>query len=169
MASDTLPGPAAAQRWPLIVGLVGVLVSAVLVGWLGVCAARDHRADVRRELFVRAARQTAVDLTTIGYQDARGDVQRVLDAATGELYQRFSERAEMLIDTVTREHSQSVGSVSEAGVETQSADAADVLVAISVASTHLGGLEQRPHELRMRITVQWVGGQAKISDVEYVR
>jgi|SRR5690625_346965 len=156
------------QRRALIMGLIGVVLSAVLLGWLGFRAEAARSAEAQREMFVQAARQTAAALTTVDYQDPQGDVQRVLDSATGEFYERFSRRAPLLIETVTREHSQAVSSVSEAGVESQSGDEAQVLVAISVASTHLGGLDERPHELRMRLTVQRVGEQAKVSDVEYV-
>jgi Mce-associated membrane protein len=156
------------KRRALIAGLIGVLVMAVLVVWLGFHAEAAHDAAAQREMFVQAARRTAHDLTTVDYQDAEGDVQRVLDSATGEFYERFSQRAPVLIETVTREHSQAVSSVSEAGLEWQSRDEAQVLVAVSVASTHLGGLEMSPHELRMRMTVQRVGKQAKVSDIEYV-
>lgn len=156
------------QRRALIAGLIGVLVSAGVLGWLGFRAEAAHSAAVQRDMFVQAARRTAIDLTTVDYQDAQGDVQRVLDSATGEFYERFARRAPLLIETVTREHSRAASAVSEAGLEWQSGDEAQVLVAISVTSTHLGGLDMHPHELRMRLTVQRVGKQAKVSDVEYV-
>jgi Mce-associated membrane protein len=166
MADDAdVPG----QRRALIAGLIGVLVSAGLVGWLGYRAGQAHDADIRRDAFVQAARRTALDLTTIDYQHARADVQRVLDSATGEFYQGFSERTQLLIDAVTHERSQSVSAVTEAGVESQSDGTAQVLVALSVASTHLGGLDMRPYELRMRLTVQQVASETKVSGVEYVR
>jgi Mce-associated membrane protein len=160
--------PTAARRWALIAGLIAVLLSVGLVGWLGFRAGRAHDADVQRDAFVQAARQTAVELTTIDYQHAQADVQRVLDSATGDFYQSFSQRSQMLIDAVTHERSQSVSAVTEAGVESQSDDAAQVLVVLSVASTHLGGLDMRPHELRMRLTVQRVVDGAKVSGVDYV-
>jgi Mce-associated membrane protein len=141
---------------------------AGLLGWLGFRAEAAHSAAGQREIFVQAARRTAIDLTTVDYQDAEGDVQRVLDSATGEFYERFAKRAPLLIETVTRERSQAVSAVSEAGLEWQSRDEAQVLVAVSVASTHLGGLDLLPHELRMRMTVQRVADQAKVSDIEYV-
>ncbi|ORA81314.1 Mce protein [Mycolicibacter kumamotonensis] len=156
------------QRRALIAGLITVLVLAGLLGWLGVRAEAAHSAATGREMFVRVARQAALDLTTVDYQDPEGDVRRVLESATGEFYERFSSRAPLLVETVTREQSQAVSSVSEAGLEWQSGDEAQVLVAVSVASKHLGGLELRPHELRMRMTVQRVGKQAKVSEVEYV-
>lgn len=158
----------AGQRRALIAGLIGVVISAGLLGWLGFRAEAAHSAATQREMFLQAARRTALDLTTVDYQDPQGDVQRVLDSATGEFYERFAKRAPLLIETVTRERSQAVSAVSEAGLEWQSGDEAQVLVAISVASKHLGGLDLRPHELRMRLTVQRMGKQAKVSDVEYV-
>jgi Mce-associated membrane protein len=156
-------------RRMLVVGLIGVLVSAALVGWLGLGGEWARDAEVQREMFVHAARRTAVDLTTIDYQHAEADVQRVLDSVTGDFYQSFSQRSQTLIDAVTRERSQSVSAVSEAGLESQSDGAARVLVALSVASTHLGGIDMRPYELRMRLTVQRVVDEAKVSFVEYVR
>ncbi|RRR47308.1 Mce protein [Mycolicibacter terrae] len=158
----------AGQRRALIAGLIGVVISAGLLGWLGFRAEAAHSAATQREMFLQAARRTALDLTTVDYQDPQGDVQRVLDSATGEFYERFAKRAPLLIETVTRERSQAVSAVSEAGLEWQSGDEAQVLVAVSVASKHLGGLDLRPHELRMRLTVQRMGKQAKVSDVEYV-
>ncbi|OBI31242.1 Mce protein [Mycolicibacter sinensis] len=158
----------AGQRRALIAGLIGVVISAGLLGWLGFRAEAAHSAATHREMFLQAARRTALDLTTVDYQDPQGDVQRVLDSATGEFYERFAKRAPLLIETVTRERSQAVSAVSEAGLEWQSGDEAQVLVAVSVASKHLGGLDLRPHELRMRLTVQRMGKQAKVSDVEYV-
>lgn len=158
----------AGHRRALIVGLTGVLVLALLVGWLGVRAQASRSAAAEREMFVQAARRTAINLTTIDYQDSEGDVRRVLDSATGEFYERFSQRAPLIIDTVKQKHSQAISTVSEAGLESQSDDEAQVLVAVNVSSTHLGGLTEPPHELRMRMTVQRVGEQAKVSDVEYV-
>ncbi|GFG70471.1 Mce protein [Mycolicibacter senuensis] len=156
------------QRRALIAGLIGVLMTAGVLGWLGFRAEAAHSAVAQREMFLQAARRTAINLTSVDYQDAEGDVQRVLDSATGEFHERFAARAPLLIETVTRERSLAVSAVSEAGLEWQSDDEAQVLVAVSVASTHLGGLRERPHELRMRMTVQRVGKQAKVSDIEYV-
>lgn len=157
-----------AQRWALIAGLISLLVTTSLVGWLGWRAGLAHDADLQRGAFIEAARRTAVELTTIDYQHVEDDVQGVLDSATGDFYRRFSRSSRLLIDTATRDRSQSVGSVTEVGVESQSDGAAKVLVALSVASNHLGGLELRPHELRLRLTVQRVGGEAKTSEVEYL-
>ena len=152
----------------LVAGSATVLVLAGLAGWLGLRVEAANAVESRRPLFVEAARATAVELTTVDYDHVRDDVQRVLDSTTGDFHQRFAEHAQSLIDTVTRERSRSVSAVTATAVQSQSRDEARVLVALGVASTHLGGTEQRPHEMRMRLTVQWIGGQAKVSDVEYM-
>ncbi|HEU0191773.1 MAG TPA: Mce protein [Mycobacterium sp.] len=167
--ADEAVGSAEPRRWTLAGGVVGVVALAGLVGWLGYRAYEAHDADVQRDVFVQAARRTAVDLTTIDYQHAADDVQRVLDTTTGDLHQRFAASSQSLVDTVTREHAQSVSAVTAAGVESQSGDAARVLVTVSVASTHLGGTEMPPREIRMRVIVQRGEGDAKVSEVEYVQ
>ncbi|HEX7323220.1 MAG TPA: Mce protein [Mycobacterium sp.] len=161
--------PAEARRWVLIGGLIGTAVLTALVGWLGHRTDEALNAEMQRDVFVQAACRTAVDLTTIDYQHAAADVQRVLDSTTGDFHQRYAESSQSLIDTVTRQHSQSVSVVTAAGLESQAGDAARVLVVLNVASTHLGGTDLPPHEMRMRVAVQRDGRNAKIAQVEYVQ
>lgn len=174
-AVDPAPAPLSSEdrrvRQALLAGLLIVAALTGLVGWLSFRTALADRGDLRRDEYLAVARRFAVDLTTVDYQNPQADVQRVLDAATGEFYQRFADRAPLLIETVTREHAQAVSSISAIGVQSQSrtGDRARVLVALSVASAHLGGLEERPHEMRMRLTMNWVDDRAKVSNVEYVR
>jgi Mce-associated membrane protein len=69
---------------------------------------------------------------------------------------------------VKQAQSKSVGTVSEAGLESQSGDQAQVLVAVSVKTANLGAQEQRPRAWRMRIDVQKLGDQAKVSNLQFV-
>jgi len=61
-----------------------------------------------------------------------------------------------------------VGTVAEAGVETETEDGAEVLVAVTVRTSNAGAAEQEPRAWRMLISVQRVGDEAKVSNVRFV-
>jgi Mce-associated membrane protein len=70
---------------------------------------------------------------------------------------------------VKKAQSKSVGTVTEAGLESRSGDEAQVLVAVSVSTTNLGAAEEEPRHWRMRISVKKVGDEAKVSNVAFVQ
>lgn len=161
--------PRRPQRAALVAGLLAVVLLAGLVGWLGVRACQGRTAEAKRQLFVQTARQGAVNLTTYDYRRMDADVRRVLDLATGSFHDSFSHREQAFRDSVGLVHATSVGTVTEAGLESETSDEGRVLVAMSVqASDIIGGTTQRPQALRMRITVKQTGAVAKVSDVVFV-
>ncbi|OBI21467.1 hypothetical protein A5712_15745 [Mycobacterium sp. E2327] len=154
-----------------LAGIVGVAVVAALaatVGWLGFRAYQSHQAQAQRQLFLQVGRQCALNLTTIDWQHADGDVQRVLDSATGQFYDQFSKRKQPFIDVIKKAQSKSVGTITEAGLESDSGDKAQVLVAVSIKTSNLGAADQPPREWRMRISVEKSGSDVKISNVAFV-
>jgi Mce-associated membrane protein len=155
-------------RLAAIAGLALVVALAGLTGWLGFRAYQSHQADVQRKLFLQVGRQGALNLTTIDWQQADKDVQRILDSATGTFYDDFQKRSQPFVDVVKQAQSKSVGSIAEAGLESESADGAQVLVAVTVKTSNAGAPEQAPRAWRMRIGVQKVGDEAKVSNVEFV-
>lgn len=158
----------AADRWALVAGLTAVVVLSALVGWLGFRAYQSHTAEVQRNIYLEVARQGAVNLTTFDYQHVDADVQRILGSATGSFYDNFSHRSRSFVDTVKRSQSKSAGTVTEAGVESQTRDQGQVLVAVTVKTVNSGRAEQEPQALRMRITVHKVGDGGKVSNVAFL-
>ncbi|CDO89568.1 Mce protein [Mycobacterium triplex] len=138
-----------------------------LTGWLGYTAYQKHQAQAQREQFVQVARQGAVNLTTIDYTQVDSDVQRILDLATGAFRDDFEQRAKPFIEVVKAAQSKSEGTVTDAGLESQRGDSAQVLVAVAVKSRTAGG-EEAPREWRMRIEVRSIGDDAKVSNVVFV-
>jgi Mce-associated membrane protein len=155
-------------RLALVLGLIIAVALAVLVGWLGYRAYRSHQAQEQRRLFVQVGRQVALDLTTISYTEAEADVHRVLDVSTGSFYGEFQKRSQPFIDIVQRAQSKSVGTITEAGLESEDGNTAQVLVAVAVKTSVAGTEEPRPRAWRMRIVVEKVGDGAKASKVEFV-
>lgn len=138
-----------------------------LAGWLGYSAYQAHRAQTQRDQFVSVARQGAVNLTTIKYTEVDADVQRIIDLATGSFREDFEQRAKPFIEVVKAAQSKSEGTVTDAGLESQQGDSAQVLVAVAVKSQTAGG-EEPQREWRMRIEVRAVGADAKVSNVVFV-
>jgi len=152
-----------------IVGLVVVLALAGLVGWLGFRTYESQKLEAQRALFLQVGRQGAINLTTIDWEHAEADVQRIVDSATGTFYDDFQQRAGPFIEVVKQAQSKSVGTVTEAGLESESDTEASVLVAVTVQTSNAGAAEQQPRLWRMRVTVQDVGDdQVKVSNVEFV-
>lgn len=151
-----------------VLGLVMCVAMTSLVGWLGVRTYQSHQQQQRQALFVQIARQGAVSLTTIDFAHADADIQRILDSATGTFYDDFSKRSQPFVDVVKKAQSKSEGTVTEAGLESEQGDTAQVLVAVSVKTSNAGAQEQQPRAWRMRISVQKLGDGAKVSNVEFV-
>jgi Mce-associated membrane protein len=163
------PKPAMSHlRLATIVGLVLVVALAGLTGWLGFRTYQSHKADEERNLFLQVGRQGALNLTTIDWQQADANVKRILDSATGTFYDDFQKRAQPFVEVVKQAQSKSVGTIAEAGLESETDNGAQVLVAVTVKTSNAGAPEQAPRAWRMRISVQKVGDEAKVSNVEFV-
>ena len=141
-----------------------------MVCWLSFRAYEVHNAQAERNLFVQVARQGAVNLTTIDYDHADADAQRILDLATGTFYANFSRRLRPFVDSVKQGRQKSVGTVTEAGLESRTRNEGQVLVAVTVTvkSTNPSAAEQEPQGLRMRITVTKIGDGGKVSNVAFM-
>jgi Mce-associated membrane protein len=155
-------------RLATIAGLVTVVALAALTGWLGYRTYQSHQAKEQRNLFLQVGRQGALNLTTIDWQQADANVQRILESATGTFYDDFQKRSQPFVEVVKQAQSKSVGTISEAGLESESDNGAQVLVAVTVKTSNAGAPEQQPRAWRMRISVQKVGDEAKVSNVEFV-
>jgi len=154
------------------IGLAFVLVAIValtgLGAWLGYqvhAPVQEQRQDAQ---FLQAGKQAAVKLTSISYADADGDVKRILESATGPFANDFQARSQPFVDMVKQVQSTTVGTVAEAGLEQIDGDKARILVAVSVKTTLGTGDEQPTRLWRMRIEVQRIGHETKVSNVEFV-
>ena len=160
--------PRSAVRLASVFGLVAILSVTALAGWLGYRGYQAHQAMQQRELFLQAARQGALNLTTISYSEADADVQRILDSATGTFYDDFQKRSKPFIELVKQAQSKTVGTITGAGLESVTGDQAQALVAVHVTTSNIGAAEQPPRAWRMRIDVQKVGDGAKVCNVQFV-
>jgi Mce-associated membrane protein len=170
---DTGPPAPKAGRTGMRAGVITVaIVLAALVGlgsWLGQQIVKDRRAEAQRQMLVAAGRQAALNLTTIDYTTVDTDITRILDSSKGTFHDDFQNRSAPFIEAVTESKSKSEGTVTEAGLESQDGDEAQVLVAVAVKTSTAGVAEPQPRAWRMRITVAHnADHDAKVSNVQFV-
>jgi Mce-associated membrane protein len=155
-------------RRAALFGLAVVVVLVTLVGWLGFRAHQSQHEQARRSQYLQVARQGALNLTTIDWQHAAPDVQRILDGATGDFYDDFARRSKPFIEVLTQAKATTVGTITDAALESETADRAQVLVAVSVRTSNAGQTDEAPRDWRMRISVQRTGDQVKVSNIGFV-
>ena len=167
---DESPAPAAARpprprRRAVAVALV-VLVA--LSSWLGWRDVQIRRAEDVRAQVLHAARVGMVALTSIDHDRVDDAVQRILDTSTGGFRDDFALRAEPFKDAARKAQSTSVGTLTEAAVESVDAEQGRVLVALTVMTSNRGAPEKQPKAWRTRVTVTKDGGRFKVAAVEFV-
>ena len=155
-------------RLALVVGAASAVAMTGLCGWLGYRAHEAQQQQDQRQLLLQVGRQGAVNLTTIDYEHADADVKRILDSATGQFYEEFSTRSAPFIEVLTKTQSKSVGTVTEAGIESVEGQEGQILVAVSVGTSNRGTPDNQPRYWRMRLTVTKQGADTKVSKVEFV-
>jgi Mce-associated membrane protein len=155
-------------RVALTAAVLIVAALSALAGWLGLHAHESHQRAQQRAMFLEAARQGALNLTTISYTEVDADIKRILDSSTGAFYADFQKRSLPFVEVVKQAQSKSLGTITEAGLESMQGDNAQALVGVSVTTSNAGAAQPQPRVWRMRISVQNIDGTAKVSKVEFV-
>lgn len=161
--------PVAAPRRAMAFGLVVAISLAALLCWYGFHVHQGQQTQTARSAFLQVARQGALNLTTIDWRHADADVRRILDGATGEFYNEFTKRSGPFVEVLQQAKATTVGTITEAGLESVTGDTAQALVAVSVRTSNAGEADPVPRIWRMRVTVQRAGDQVKVSNVEFVQ
>lgn len=171
-ATDEVPTSKKSRPIARIALLAMLVVLAGLAGagvWMFNNVSEERRADQHRQMLVDVGRQIALNLTTIDHTTVNADIERILTGSIGDFHDDFEKRAGEFVAAVAESQSKSVGTVTEAGLESQDGESADVLVAVAVQTSLAGAEEPQPRAWRMRITVtQPPGQEAKVSNVQFV-
>lgn len=155
-------------RIAVYVGVAIVVVLGALNGWLFYRWDQSRVEQHQRAAFLAAARQAALNLTTIDYLEVEADVARILGSSTGAFHNDFEGRSQAFIDVVKKVRSKSVGTITEAGVESVHDGQAQVLVAVSAKTTTPAAPDDPPRLWRMQIDVQQMGDVIKVANVVFV-
>ncbi|MEV0248087.1 VirB8/TrbF family protein [Nocardia sp. NPDC050712] len=147
------------------------LMIAAAAGFAGYSGWQHHQLtenEMRAAEFTAAARQGVLALTSLDFNHAKDDVQRVLDNSAGAFHDDFRGRAEDFTKVVQQSQVTTEGKVNASAVESMTEDSAVVLVAATSRITNSAGAQQEPRVWRLSVTVSRVDGGLKISKVEFV-
>jgi Mce-associated membrane protein len=154
-------------RQGLAFGLAVIALLGGLTAWLGFRANADDETRRQREHFLEAGRASAIMLTTVKHNEVESDVKHIVDSSTGVFLEDFQKRTPSFLEIVRRTQADTEGTIAEAGLESLNGDRADVLVAVSV-KTSLAGVDSPARLWRMRVAIQQVGGDMKLSNMEFI-
>lgn len=132
---------------------------------------QDHDATERAQRtarFVAGARQGIINMTSLDFNRAKEDVQRVIDSSTGSFRDDFAQRAKDFTSVVEQSKVVTQGTVSSAALESMDEHSASVLVLATSKITNAAGAKDEPRIFRLRVTVTEDGGQYKMSKVDFV-
>jgi Mce-associated membrane protein len=161
-----VPSPSAGTKVAAILLICAFVGFTAYMMWQHGETTQRHQ---REAAFVAGAKQGVVYMTSLDFNKAKEDVQRVIDSTTGEFRDDFRRRAPEFTMVVEQSKAVTVGTVNAAAVESVTGNSALVLVsATSRVTNSPGGKQEPPRMWRLRVTVTEVGGKYKMSKVEYV-
>ncbi|MEU5593250.1 hypothetical protein [Streptomyces sp. NPDC020298] len=161
--SGRLPGRA------LPVGLaLATALTAALAVWLGLRLDQQHETAQRRQDVLAAARQSALNFTSLDYRHYARDSANVLEGATGDFKKQFTAQTAQLTRLVAENKSVSEGRVLDAGIIRSDARSARVLVVADSKVTNTAVPEGQARTYRLQLDLVRQGGRWLTSDVEFV-
>lgn len=163
-----LAGVARSSR-VLAAGLVAAtVVTTALAGWLGLLVYEQRATDQRQQDILAAARQSALNFTSLDYRHYPRDSKTVLDGATGEFKKQFAAQTEQLTKLVAKNRSVSEGQVLEAGITRSDERSARVLVVADSKVTNTAAPEGQARTYRLQLDLRYENGRWLTSGVEFV-
>ncbi|CAM3220455.1 hypothetical protein MYCO108962_07400 [Mycobacterium colombiense] len=157
--------------WPVAWKAAVIVLICAFVAASGYMMWNRHQVNERKQHaanFIAGARQGVVNLTSMDFNKAKEDVQRVIDSSTGQFHDDFQARAKDFTTVVEQSKVVTQGTVNAAAVQSINGDAALVLVAATSHITNAAGAKDEPRNWRLKVTVKNDGGQYKMSNVEFI-
>lgn len=169
MAAARTAEPVTPARTVVLAGLLLAAVACVALVVLAVPRlAEASETDARRTAVLQAARQQAVNFTTLDYRELARDLDRVLEGATGQFRSQFESGTEDLSELVTANEAVSEGEVLEAGIVSEDADSARVLVVADSTVTNTADPQPQKRHYRMQMDLVLERGRWLVSDLQFV-
>ncbi|MER7377127.1 hypothetical protein [Streptomyces lanatus] len=157
------------MRKPLPVGLAtATVVTTALTIWLTLGLLEQCEADRHRQDILAAARQSALNFTSLDYRHYDRDSANVLSGATGDFKKQFTAQTEQLTELVRQNKSVSEGQVLEAGIVRSDANSARVLVVADSKVTNTAVPQGEARTYRLQLDLVHRDGRWLTSDVEFV-
>jgi Mce-associated membrane protein len=167
---ETQPGrPDGPSRSRTLIALavlcVLLAVAAVVLG----LQLRGHAQEQEaRDDALRAARQSAINLTSIDAEQFDEAVEAVLDGATGDFRREFEANSEDLQQLLRDNEVSASGKVLDAGLVRSDKSNATALVVVDSTVENTASPEGRVNTYRMQIEVEKVDGEWLTSSLRFV-
>jgi Mce-associated membrane protein len=152
---------------PLAAVLLGVLIIALVVvaGVVGLSLQEKRDAERQRTAALRAARQTAVNLSSLDHKQVQPSIDRVLSGLTGTAKDNWASQSKTLAETLTKARSVSTAQSVRAGVVSIDGDSAEVIVAVTALTTMPKVPQGSPRDFRYRMALTHNDGRWLVSDL----
>ncbi|RSN85345.1 hypothetical protein DMH26_34210 [Streptomyces sp. WAC 05379] len=143
-------------------------LATALAIWPAVGLHAQHEADQRRQDILAAARQSALNFTSLDYRHYDRDSANVLAGATGDFKKQFAAQTQQLTRLVAANKSVSEGQVLEAGIVRSAENSARVLVVADSKVTNTAVPQGEARTYRLQLDLVQRDGRWLTSDVEFV-
>ena len=151
---------------------VGVVLASASLGATGYMLWQHHAAVHNRQLaaeFNAAARQGITALMSIDPDHAREDVQRMIDASTGEQKNTLSVLSTLIVKKAEESKVGSKVTVEAVAIESLSENSGVVLVAAKTDATGPDNAKPPSALFRLSVNMDRDGGQLKMSKVDFLQ
>ena len=162
-----LSGRGTGRAWSVGLAVATVLTTALTI-WLSFGLYNQHEAEQRRQDLLAAARQSALNFTSLDYRHYDRDSANVLESATGDFKKQFAAQTEELTQLVAQNKSVSEGQVLEAGIVRSDEHSARVLVVADSRVTNIAAPKGEARTYRLQLDLVHRDGRWLTSDVEFV-
>jgi Mce-associated membrane protein len=167
-----LRGRVPVPRLSTVAQAAAILLILSFIAFSGYTLWEHHETEDRQQrtaAFVAGAKRGVVNMTSLDFNKAKEDVQRVIDSSTGEFKDEFSHRAADFTKVIEQSKVVTEGTVNAAALLSIDENTAVVLVSATSHITSSAGTKNGPLPWRLRVTVTEEGGQYKMSKVEFVQ
>jgi Mce-associated membrane protein len=153
----------------LVVCLVVVLALLAAAAIVGALKLRDDRQrDDARSAALGAARQEALNLTSIDGRDIDADLRRVLAGATGGFRSDFTQRSKDLKTVLSENAVVAEGRVIDAALVRGDLDTATALVVVDSTVKNKAAPAGRENTYRMQLDLERHGSRWLTSSLQFV-
>lgn len=151
---------------------VGIVLASASLGASGYMVWQHHTVAHKRQLaqeYAAAARQAVTTLMSIDPDHAKEDVQRMIDASTGDLNSQLSAMSALMVKKAEDSKVGSKVTVEAVAVESVSDNSGVVLVVAKSDTTGPDNAKPPPALWRLSVNLNRDGGQFKMSKVDFLQ
>lgn len=154
--------------WLTVVLAVVAVVLAVATGWLTWQVHGQSVTASQRTAVLTAARQEALDLTTLSNKSGAADFQAVLSGSAGNLKQELADGRSDFLKALNADAVTSVGQVLDVGIVSMHAASATVLINVSSTITNKQSSKPETRLYHWQAALVYSGGRWLVTSLEFV-